>query len=70
MRVALNTLWERSIECGQPFAQVDVHPCEGGAVAVTAYFRDGRDTSVDFEEPQSFDALACRRAFGAHLNVE
>jgi hypothetical protein len=71
MRQALDMLWERSVECGQPFAQVDVSLCEDAAtVAVRAYFRNGSDTSVYFEQPSDFDASACRRAFGAHLHVE
>jgi hypothetical protein len=71
MRGALDTLWQRSVDYGQPFVQVDVHPYEDGTtVAVRAYFKDGNDTSVDFEKPKDFDWLACRRALEAHLNVQ
>jgi hypothetical protein len=71
MRAALDVLWERSVEYGQPFVQVAVNPCEDGeTILVCAYFKDGNDTSVDFEKPKDFDWLACRRALEAHLNVQ
>jgi hypothetical protein len=68
MRAALDTLWQRSVEYGQPFAQVDIALYEDAVtVAARAWFRDGRETSVDFPKPADFDAIACRRAFEAHL---
>jgi hypothetical protein len=70
MRGALDTLWQRSVECGQPFAQVDITLCEDDTtIAVRGYLRNGRDFSVYFDQPPDFDAFACRRAFEVHLNV-
>jgi hypothetical protein len=70
MRGALDALYQRSVDYGQPFSQVDVNLCEDGkTVAVRAYFQDGNDTSVDFAKPQDFDWHACRRSFGDYLNV-
>jgi hypothetical protein len=70
MRGALETLWQRSVQSGQPIAQVDVSLCEDDTtVAVRGYLRNGADVSVYFDMPADFDALACRRAFEAHLNV-
>jgi hypothetical protein len=70
MRRALDALWARSVEYGQPFAQVDINPCEDDTtVAVRAYLRNGSDITVYFDQPPDFDAFGCRRAFEAHLNV-
>jgi hypothetical protein len=70
MRDALDKLWARSVQSGQPFAQVDVSLCEDDTtVAVRAYLRNGADVSVYFDQPPNFDALACRSAFETHLNV-
>jgi hypothetical protein len=70
MRAALDTLWQRSVDYGQPFAHVEVINCEDKTILVQAYFKDGTDTSAHFDQPENFDAFACRRAMEAHLNVQ
>jgi hypothetical protein len=69
MQRALDAL--QSAKRNQLFTQVVISLCDDDKAAIaTAFCSNGTSAAAWFDKPHNFDALVCRNAFEAHLNVE